>query len=70
MDAFVVVDVIERHAKVGHHECIGSEHGGRSGRGPVNRKERACGRELTADFFFLNVKETSDVLDHLLVGIG
>jgi len=68
MDAFVVVDVIERHAQMGHHECVGGENGGRSRRGSIDGKERANCGELAADFFFLNVEEAGDVLDHLFMG--
>jgi len=34
----------------------------------VNGKKGVDGRELAADFFFLDVEEASDVLNHLLVG--
>jgi len=50
------------------HECIGGENGGRSGGGSVNGKEGADSGELTANFFFLDVEEASNMLDHLLVG--
>ena len=68
MDVFVILNIIERRAQVGHHECIRSEDRSRSGRGLVNRKEGTNGGELAVDFFFLNVEETSDVLNHLLMG--
>jgi len=67
VDAFVVIDVIERCAQVSHHECVGGENRGRNGRGSVNWKEGVDCRELLADFFFLDVEEVSDVLNHLLV---
>ena len=44
------------------------ECGSGSGRRSVNRKEGADCGELTADFFFLNIEEASDVLNHLFVG--
>ena len=66
-DAFVVVDIIECCTGVSYRECIGGENRGGSRRGSVNRKEGAnCGK-LVADFFFLNVEEMSDVVDHLLM---
>jgi len=68
MDAFIIIDVVKRCTEVGHHERVGSEYGGRSGRGPVNREERASSRKLAVDFFFLDIEETSDMLDHLLMG--
>jgi len=68
MDAFVVVDVVERRVEVGHHEYIGGKNRGRSRRGSINRKEGADCGELTANFFFLNVEELSDVYNYLLVG--
>jgi len=68
MDAFVIIDVVERCAEMGHHEHVGGEDRSRSGRGLVNREKGANGGELAADFLFLNIEETSDVLDHLLVG--
>jgi len=52
------------------HERVGGKNGSRNGRGPVNGEERADGRELTADFFFLDVEEAGNVFDHLLVGKG
>ena len=70
MDAFVVIDVIEHCALVSHHECVGGENRGRNGRGSVNGKEGVNSGELAADFFFLNVEEASNVLDHLFVGKG
>ena len=51
-----------------HHKCVGGENGGRSGRRSINGKERADSRELAMDFFFLNVEEVGDVLDHLFMG--
>jgi len=68
MDAFIVVDVVKRCARVSHHKCVGGENRGRNGRGPVNREERANSGELVADFFFLNVEEVGDVFDHLFMG--
>jgi len=67
VDAFVIVDIVELCAHVSHHKCIGSEDGGRNGRGSVNRQERTNCRKLAVDFFFLNVEEAGDVFDHLLV---
>ena len=68
MEAFVIVDVIECHIQVGHHKRVGSEDRSRNRRGLVNGKEGMNGGELAADFFFLNIEETSDMLNHLLVG--
>ena len=70
MNAFIVVDIVKRCAEVGHHERVGGKNGSRSGRGSVNGKEGANCGELAANFFFLNVEETSDVLNHLLMGKG
>ena len=70
MNAFIVVNVIERHAKVSHQQCVRGKNGGRNRRGSVNWEEGADCGELVADFFFLNVKETSDVLNHLFMGKG
>ena len=39
-------------------------------RGDVNGKERMVGGKLTANFLLLNIENSSDVLDHLLVGKG
>ena len=50
------------------HVRVGSEHCCRSGRRPVNGEKGANGGELTVDFFFLDIEESSDMLDHLLVG--
>jgi len=52
------------------HECVGGKNGSRNGRGPVNGKEGANGRELAADFLFLDIEESSDMLDHLFMGQG
>ena len=68
MDAFIIIDIIECRAQMSHHKCIGGEDRGRSGRGPVDRKEGVDGRELAAYFLFLNVEELSDMYDHLLMG--
>jgi len=70
VDTFVVVDVVECRAWVSHHECVQGENRSRNGRGSVNGKEGADSRELAADFFFLDVEEASNVLDHLFVGKG
>jgi len=67
MNAFVIIDIIEHCVKVGHHECVGGENRGGSRRGSVDRKERAGCGELAANFFFLNVEEASNMLDHLFV---
>jgi len=67
MDAFIVVNIVECCAEVGHHECVGSENRGRNRRGPVNGKEGADCGELVVDFFFLNVEELHDVHDHLFM---
>ena len=67
VNAFIVIDVVKHCAEVGHHEHVRGENRSRSGRGSVNGKEGANCGELAANFFFLNVEETSDVLDHLLV---
>jgi len=67
MDAFVIINVVKRRAEVGHHKCVRGENRGRSGRGLVNGKEGAnCGK-LAANFFFLNIEEAGNVLNHLLV---
>jgi len=68
MDTFIIVDVVKCRAQVSHHKCLWGKNRGRSGRGSVNRKEGVNHEELAADFFFLNVEETSDVLNHLLMG--
>jgi len=68
MNAFVVINVVKRCAQVSHHERVRSENGGRHGRGSIDRKEGADSGELVADFFFLDIKEASDVLNHLFVG--
>ena len=52
----------------GRHICVRGKHGSGSRRGSVNGKEGMDSGELAADFLFLNVEETSDVLNHLLVG--
>ena len=66
-----VIVVFELSSRVGEcrdHSSVGSENSNRSQRGSVNRKERAVGGKLAANFFFLNVEETSNVFDHLLMG--
>ena len=68
MDAFIVVDVVKHRAEVSYHKRVGGEHRSRSGGGPVNRKKGASCGKLVVNFLFFNVKKTSDVLDHLLVG--
>ena len=68
MDAFIIIDIIKHYAEVGHHECVGGENRGRNRRGLVNGKEGVDCGELAANFFFLDVKELSDVYDHLLMG--
>jgi len=68
MDAFVVIDIIKSCAEIGHHEYVGGENRGRSRRGLVNGKEGADCGELVANFFFLDIEESSDVYNHLLVG--
>ena len=57
-----------RVGECGDHVSIWGKDGNRSGRGSVNGKKGAIGGELAADFFFLDVEETSDVFNHLLVG--
>jgi len=67
VDAFIVIDIIECHTWISCHQRVRSENGGRNGRGCVNgEKGMDCG-ELMADFFFLDIEEASDVLDHLLM---
>ena len=66
-NALIVIDVVELSAQ---HECVGGKYSSGSRRGSVNRKEGVDGRELVMDFFFLNVEEASNVLDHLFVGEG
>jgi len=68
MNVFIVINVVERCAQMSHHEHVGGENGGRNGRASIDGKEGMDSRELAADFFFLNVKEASDVLNHLFVG--
>ena len=51
----------------GRHVRVGGKYGSGSGRGSVDGKERADSRELVANFFFLDVEEASNVLDHLLM---
>jgi len=70
MDAFVIIDVIERHAEMGHHECVRGENRGRNGRGLVNRKEGVDCGELAANFFFFDIEKLGDVYDHLFMGEG
>ena len=70
MNAFIVVDIIECCACMSQYECVRSEDRSRNGRGSVNGKEGANSGELAVDFFFLNVEETSDVLDHLFMGVS
>jgi len=70
MDAFVIVDVIEHRAQVGHHEHVRSEDGSGNRGAPVDGKEGADSGELMSHFFFLNVEETSNVLNHLFMGEG
>ena len=67
-----LIVLLKLHARIeecgGGHVCIGYKYSNRSRRGPVNGKEGADGRELAADFFFLNVEEAGDVFDHLFMG--
>ena len=67
MDAFIVVDIVECRAQVSHHEHVRGENRSGSGRGSVNGKEGVDCGELAANFFFLNVEEVGDVMDHLFV---
>jgi len=53
---------------VGHHKRVGGKNRGRSGQGSIDGEERVNSGELAADFFFLDIEETSDVLDHLFMG--
>ena len=64
----VVFEFSSRVGEHGKHVSIGSEDGDWSRRGSVDRKEGAIRGELAADFFFLNVEETSNVFYHLFVG--
>ena len=57
-----------RIAQVSHHERVRSKNGGRNRWGSVNGKEGVDGGKLAADFFFLNIEEAGDMLDHLLMG--
>ena len=68
MNAFVVVNIIERRAEVSHHKCVRGENRGWNRRGSVNREKGADYGELAMDFFFLDIEKTSDMLDHLLMG--
>ena len=52
------------------HKRVGGENGSGNGRGSVNGKERTNGGELVANFFFLDIEESSNVLNHLLMGKG
>ena len=36
INAFVVVDVVERHTQVAYYKCVWGKNGGRNGRGSVN----------------------------------
>ena len=67
VDTFIVIDIVERCAEVSHHERVRGKNRSRSGRGSVNGKEGVNSGELAVDFFFLDVEEVSDVLNHLLV---
>ena len=67
-DALVVVDIVEYCTGISQHKCVGGKNRGRSGRGSIYGKERMDGGKLAADFLFLNVEETSNMLDHLLMG--
>jgi len=51
-----------------HHKCVGGKNGGRNGGASVDGKEGVDSGELAADFFFLDVEESSNVYDHLLMG--
>ena len=63
----VVFKFSPRVGKYGDHRCVRGEDIDRSGQGSVNGKERAVSGELVANFF-LNIEETSDMLDHLFMG--
>jgi len=67
VDAFVVINVIEGCTQVSHHKCVGGENRGRSRRRSVNGEKGADCGEVTADFFFLDIEEASNVLNHLFV---
>ena len=68
MNAFVVVNVVKCCTQMGQHKRVGGENRGRNWRASIDGKERADSRELVANFFFLDVEEASNVLDHLLMG--
>ena len=57
-----------RVEKCGDHCGIGSKDMSRSGRRSIDGKEGVIGGKLAANFFFLDVEEMSNMLDHLLVG--
>ena len=53
---------------IAQHKCVRGKYGSGSGRRSVDGEKRmGCG-ELAVYFFFLNIEETSNVLNHLLVG--
>ena len=54
----------------GRHVSVGSKYGCRGRRGPIDGEKRTVGGELMANFFFLNVEEASDMLNHLLMGVS
>ena len=66
-DTLVVVSVVEL---VAYHKRLRCQYGGRSRRRSVDGKKGADSGELAADFFFLDVEKTSDVLNHLFVGVS
>jgi len=64
-----LVVVFKLHARVeecgGRHVCVRSQY---SCREPVNGEEGVDCGELVADFLFLGIEKTSNMLDHLFVG--
>ena len=68
-----VVVVFEFSPRVGErrdHHSVRGENSNRSRRGSVNGEERAVGRKLVANFFFLNIEELGDMFNHLFMGKG
>jgi len=64
----MVIDIVKCCTGVSQHECVGGKHQGRNRRGSINGKEGADRGKLMANFFFLDIEETSNVLNHLFVG--
>ena len=66
-----VIVVFEFSPRVGErrdYRSVRGENGNGSRRGSVNGEEQVVGRELAANFFFLNIEEAGDVFNHLFMG--